>query len=494
MMDGVRGLHDCGFKCDFISKPDDHFYCNCCKCVARKPTITSCCGRCFCADCIEPVREKGDPCLYCGNKISQTMVQNFYQEMISNMKVKCTHRAKGCQWEGPLKELENHLDESKDECMYAEVLCHKGCGFKVEKGLVEIHLNSVCAERHYVCQYCNEQGTYRSISEEHWPECEYKPVQCPNMCGVACEQSVLIEHSEACLLSTISCSYQSAGCNATFHRKDEDDHMKESMQCHLDLTMNMCQELTKKCQETKILCERGLQEQAEEFSEKLRALQRDQAEQYQQHEEKLHALYRECEHKLCTMKQRFEMVLHGKNESLKALKVSTKDAIDACVKQAMESFRLKTGLLPYILLAKDYQQLKANNAIWYSPDMVTHPGGYTFLITVRPNGFGDTLNKSVGVWLRCVKGLYDHRLAWPAKVTVTLELLNQLGDHDHIINTNLFELQQLSGDDPTVRHHCVDAFSYNCILHEDLKYNEGKRTQYLKEDCLTFRVTSITVN
>lgn len=491
-MDAVNGLPNCGHKCGFINKPDDNYYCNGCKNVARKPTITSCCGRCFCAEYIEPVKEKGEPCPRCGKMIAQTMIQSLYEEEISSMMVKCTNVAKGCKWECPLVELEDHLDESKDECMYVEVPCHKGCGSNIEKGSVEIHLNNDCAERQFTCQYCNKQGTYRCISQEHWPECAYKPVQCPNLCGVTCEQSMLEVHCQTCTLSTIQCFYWPAGCKTTFQRKDEDDHMKEKLQHHLDLIMKMCQGMTEKCQETKTLCERRLEEQAQEFSDKLRAFETEHAEASKCHEEKLQAVYRECENKLCTMKQRFDMVLRGKDESIKTLKENIKSTIDACVKKSIESFQLKTGVLPYAFTMGNYKQLKVNNDIWYSPDMVTHLEGYTFLITVRPNGHDDSLNKGIGVWLRCVKGLTDHSLKWPVKVTITLELLNQQGDHDHVTMTKSFELQRIS--DPEWRHNCIDAFSYSYILHAYLNYNEVKKTQYLKDDCLKFRLTRIKVH
>lgn len=124
--------------------------------------------------------------------------------------------------------------------------------------------------------------------------------------------------------------------------------------------------------------------------------------------------------------------------------------------------------------------------------MLTHPQGYTIIITVRPNGYKDTKDKSVGVWLRLVKGNQDNYLKWPAKVTITLQLLNQHGDHNHVTITEKFELRRVV--DPKVNHVCIDAFSETFISPGALEYNGTTKTQYLKDDCLKFRVTMIRVH
>lgn len=482
-----------GYKYTFINKPAAHLYCNSCEYVARKPTITSCCGRCFCQSCIGPTEEERGLCPYCHKQVTETMYQSFYEETVLNLKVECPNKVRKCKWEGLLKELDDHLNETKASgCLYVEIPCDKGCGMKVARGFIDIHFNNDCMERQFACQYCNKQGTYRSISTEHWSECAYMPVQCPNMCGVTCEQSDLERHLKMCELSVIPCFYQSAGCEAEFQRKDEEDHLKEGVQHHLNLTMTVCQELKQKNEATRSQYEKELHEQAEEFAEMLNAAEKKQAEVFESHEKKLHALYHEYETKLQNMRLRFETVLRIKDEGIRVIRENMDSAIDSRVRQSIESFKLESGIPPYNLTMTNYQSLKTKTDIWYSPRMLTHPQGYTIIITVRPNGYMDTKDKSVGVWLRLVKGNQDSYLKWPAKVTITLQLLNQHRDHDHVTITEKFELRRVV--DPKVNHVCISAFSETFISPGALEYNGRTKTQYLKDDCLKFRVTMIRVH
>ena len=74
------------------------------------------------------------------------------------------------------------------------------------------------------------------------------------------------------------------------------------------------------------------------------------------------------------------------------------------------------------------------------------------------------------------------------KVTITLQLLNQHRDQDHITVTKQFQWMK-----PESERVCVDYFTYTLIAHTDLKLNAQKQTQYtyLKDDCLRFRITKI---
>lgn len=468
--------------CSFVRQPAPCLYCHACEHVARKPTIPSCSCHCYvyCKACIEPVKEKGDLCPVCDNKIDNLMAHTNYEKEIEMLEVECTNKTKGCKWSGQLKLLDYHLlAENKAGCKYVEVQCPKRCGLKVEKVHIGAHLNSDCIERQYTCQHCNKEGTYRSISTEHWPECEYIPITCPNMCGMSYEQIMQEEHDKTCPHFTVECLYRDTGCTAKFQRKDQEAHLKENIQQHLDFTMKMHQELKAKQEETKEIYAK-LVKQGEEFAEKLKVVERQQAEAVQRHEAKR-----------TTMIRNFEIQLSLKESIIKTLQENQKSTMNACVRQSIQSFRLHTGIWPYHLTMSGYKKLQHENDIWYSSHMLTHPLGYTFLITVRPNGYEDSKGNAVGVWLRSCKGLYDKCLKWPAQVAITLQLLNQLGDceADHVTNTTLFELKQVS--DTAEVHVYIAPFSLSYIPHEDLNYNTERKTQYLKDDCLKFKIKSI---
>ena len=476
-----------GHKYTFITKPEEYLHCQDCKYVAEEPTITTCCGRTFCQRCIERIMEKGDPCPSCTKEIGQPVPQLWYRETIANLRVECLKKNRGCDWEGMLKDVDTHLDTTNGTCMFTEVLCKRGCGVKVERKYFEAHLNNVCVQRDFSCQYCSKRGTYRDISTEHWAECASKPVQCPK-CDSTCQQKQLEEHLNVCPLSTIQCLYQDVGCMDEFQRKDQEDHLERNTQKHLKLTATMCLKLKDELRASESKYEKGLQEQAQAYAEKLEAIEKQQKESYKFHEAKLNTMYQDYEQKLRTMKQNFKMVIHDKDESMKLVKAKMDSIIDSRVKQLIESFQHMSGLLPYTFTMAGFHKLKRDNELWYSPNMLTHNQGYTFLITVRANGYGASKDKSVGVWLRSVNGQHDNNLKWPAKVTITLQLLNQHCDHDHVTLGKSFQLVK------TESHSYIDEFSPDFIPHIELDYNAAKKTQYLKDDCLKFKVTSVSLH
>ena len=104
-----------------------------------------------------------------------------------------------------------------------------------------------------------------------------------------------------------------------------------------------------------------------------------------------------------------------------------------------------------------------------------------FKLSIDTNGHMEA-NKathiSADLWSQ--KGEYDGKLSWPIKVTAYLQLLNQWGDHRHVVATLTAEVNR----DMIV---CVE-FDRKFIAHSELGYNAAKDTQYLKDDCLHFRL------
>ena len=98
-------------------------------------------------------------------------------------------------------------------------------------------------------------------------------------------------------------------------------------------------------------------------------------------------------------------------------------------------------------------------------------------IFVWANGNGTHV--SVRAFL--LHGDNDDHVPWPFTGTVTIELLNQLDDKNHHYMTAKVVNKERSSD-LIVEHLCY-------ISHSDLCYNEAENCQYLKDDCLYFRVT-----
>ena len=120
----------------------------------------------------------------------------------------------------------------------------------------------------------------------------------------------------------------------------------------------------------------------------------------------------------------------------------------------------------------------------YSPSYYISPNGYRMNIRVDANGCGEGEGTHVSVFAQVVKGDYDDQLKWPFSRTVTFALLNQLEDEDHHIRTLkvIPESNMRAGS----QGHGYRQF----IPHSALSYDEVKKTQYLKDDTLHFRMST----
>ena len=87
------------------------------------------------------------------------------------------------------------------------------------------------------------------------------------------------------------------------------------------------------------------------------------------------------------------------------------------------------------------------------------------------------LGSSLYVKLQNVAGQFDSHLQWPLQCTLSLQLFDQMGEH-HLKKTDEFKIGK--GQDSGIIHSI--KYGYNEIR------NPKNGTQYLKEDCLHFRV------
>ena len=86
-----------------------------------------------------------------------------------------------------------------------------------------------------------------------------------------------------------------------------------------------------------------------------------------------------------------------------------------------------------------------------------------------------------------LQGEYDDKLKFPLRFTVTLELLNQHRDQDHYRQDIWCQPEER-----TISFGVKECGSCpKFIPHADLEWNESKQIQYLKNDCLKFRITKI---
>ena len=153
---------------------------------------------------------------------------------IRELRVMCNNVDNGCPWEGTVGTIAGHIKT----CTFVEILCPNKCTFqgselKLLKEYLNGHLKD-CPNRVYACTLCGEEGTYTSITEEHDKVCLKKEVACA-ICSQTMQRGVMEEHEKySCKLS---CKYRNIGCDVALTRTDIKQHEENDNKTHLDLAL-----------------------------------------------------------------------------------------------------------------------------------------------------------------------------------------------------------------------------------------------------------------
>ena len=437
-----------GYECEFVDQVPEDYFCKQCKHVAREPTIASCCTEVLCKACIEAVIENNKPCPSCGDTDISHIPHKKHRPKILALKVCCSLKDRGCEWTGQLQHLDAHLDLTTGDCVYVDVDCPSKCNHKVQKRNVDTHLADHCPNRDYTCPHCSFKANFREVSQ-HFEVCRYYPLVCPNRCGASFERDDLEDHMRMCGLQKVQCEFSYAGCEAEFIRDQQKEHMEQNTQKHLALvaaaTLRISQTFEQKLQEKDAQI-KSLEEQQKVF-----------------------------EKKLGEQREEFHKQLEEKDQQINKLK--EKHAL------AISNLCSVAGLPPC-----EVSFLSLDSYIWLSSSpMYTHPGGFRFNLRVYPKGGEGGAYVAVHVCL--VRGDYDETGIFapdPARFTITLELLNQHRDQDHHRRDIWCAVtRDLAGTTESIG--CDNKF----ISRADLKWNADEHTEYLKEDCLKFRVSKV---
>ena len=163
---------------------------------------------------------------------------------------------RGCQWEGTIGTLKQHVDT----CEFAPIPCPKKCKDgrnKVKHFMrrdLDKHLKKDCPNRDYSCQYCGEKGSYDEIVKIHDTTCEKKILPCSNAeCTHTMERQQITEHVRTqCPYTVISCKYKGIGCTSRLKRGDMAAHEEDDkLHLHMSIdTVNTLQDTVNTHQDT----------------------------------------------------------------------------------------------------------------------------------------------------------------------------------------------------------------------------------------------------
>ena len=95
-----------------------------------------------------------------------------------------------------------------------------------------------------------------------------------------------------------------------------------------------------------------------------------------------------------------------------------------------------------------------------------------------------------------MQGPFDDYLKWPFRSEITIQVVNQAGDHDHVektIHYNDKTPDKIVGR-VTGKERSEGWGFHKFLAHDDLQYNAARKTQYLKDNCLHIRVMKTCIS
>ena len=212
---------------DFIEKPSEEFFCPVTLEVLQEPFLTVCCGNHLSKEAASQLQRDQKPCPLCKEPL-QAVPDKFFRRKVKELQVRCPKKGAGCGWVGELGNLDQHLgdDSLEGECQYIEIACPNLCGGRVQRRDLDGHNESLCPKRQFTCVHCAYEATYQEITEDHLPECDKYPLECPNGCGEgSIERQYLPDHMNACPLEVIECEFDYAGCTEKIKRQEMESHV-----------------------------------------------------------------------------------------------------------------------------------------------------------------------------------------------------------------------------------------------------------------------------
>ena len=533
-----------GYDCDFVETPADDLLCKICQYPARVPILTVCCGHNFCTTCLErylqsKVIDHGS-CPYCREEKFTTVPDKRTERYVLNLKVFCPHKYQGCTWVGELRSMQNHVNKNSNDnigCPFTELQCSNGCGVVMQRRLVEGHLKSECELREVKCEYCNTTGSYQWINSSHREECPKYPVECPNHCEVGhVRREEISGHLEECPLAIVECPYAAVGCESVVRRKGKMEHVMGSVEQHMEYNKNAIlanqnefqkrldvreeelenvkQDLRAKEQELDDI-KKDLQATRDRLDTKEQAMMsinkdlqdtKDELKQSQEIQSQLKTAITEkgreldevrqnakenqkaLEETMQQQKDKLEQSLQHQQKVNSQLQLQVEIIFNAAWTLQLSYLAVSdNNVVPVVIKLKEFEKHKNLN-FYRCPEFYTRNGGYQMCLTVYPNGYPTSGYITLCIFL--MKGDHDDHLTWPVKGTLTVQLLNQLSDSNHSEPVKFHfdgsgrECQRVtSGTESVSRIWC-----YQFIPHKKLSHDAGKNCQYLKDDCVCFRV------
>ena len=326
--------------------------------------------------------------------------------------------------------------------------------------------------RSHVCPLCNNQAFQTLINKEKQRLVNALKVYCKwksRGCEWVGELGRLDHHLDVeegdCGCVEVECEFGPVGCVAKLPRKDLQRHKEENVHKHLVLMSVM----SLKSNDAFV---KELREQRVEFQQQLK-----------QKNEEIHTIQKLAEE----MRVKIEHLESSLEESERRVKQ---------VNLKVQKLEEHTFIPPPDITMMDFEQHKKDGDNWFSPPFYSHTGGYKMCLRICAKGQGEGKGTHVSVVVHLMRGEYDAILKWPFHGDIRVKVLNQRREEEHAKYT--FHIDDRADDEVSGRviepEIAQMGFGYvTCLPHSALGYNSVSNTEYLRNDCLKFRVTKITL-
>ena len=488
-----------GYDYELVSQPSDRLICKICHLPSRDPYLSVCCGHIFCKSCLDNVKKATtitNACPVCRDEEFETFPNKAVDREVKSLHIYCTNKEKGCEWQGELNDINNHLGNS-DGCQFEEVKCSNECGKMIQRQYLTSHVETECPRRKVNCQYCHDTGEHQFIEGQHKEECPKLPLPCPNNCDIGNIPYKSMEaHRKECPLEMIQCEYYSVGCEVRMARKDQEKHKKEKMEEHLMMTNLVLNDIKHELTITK-----------HELTE-TKATLADTNSKFANTESKLTNTNSKLDSQLTDTNNQLAIALQRINTLEVLLYLATDKAVTRPTSSAavLESSVGWSGKLvalammstsddqecPIIVKTTEFKNKKRFNIEWYSDPFYTHNKGHKMCLRVDAAGYDKGEGTHLSVYLYLMKGPHDNELTWPLRGKFEMKLLNQISDSEHYIVTVTYDDRASdAADRVTVGNTSENGWGYQQYISNKDLHKITPTSQYLKDDCLFFQVTKL---
>ncbi len=150
----------------------------------------------------------------------------------------------------------------------------------------------------------------------------------------------------------------------------------------------------------------------------------------------------------------------------------------------------KHSLIHTTLTMTNFDKYKANDIVWFSPPVYTHPQGYKICLCVDATGSGSGKRTHVSVHVYFTKGKFDDSLKWPFRGVISFQLLDQVNGKDTKTCTITYDDKTPNTSCTRVtegkRSNSARGWGYSTfIAHTELE------SKYLRNDTLLFQIHNV---